>query len=74
MGMEPDVTRFLVRIMQTISMGLLWLMVNMTIGIYYDLAFFDQQPSVGNYIFYVWFVFSFLLLLFYFWKKWRKNL
>ena len=38
-GMEPDVREFLVRIMQTISMSIVWLLVNMTLGIYFDLPF-----------------------------------
>jgi hypothetical protein len=73
-GMEPDVREFLVRIMQTISMSVVWLLVNMTLGIYFDFAFFENKPSIGNYIFYVWFIISFILLLRYFHKKWKGKL
>ena len=69
--MEPDVKEFLLRIVQTISMSIVWLLINMSVGIYAGLAFFDDKPSIGNYIFYVWFIASFILLIFYFRKKWK---
>jgi hypothetical protein len=73
-GMEPDVREFLVRIMQTISMSIVWLLVNMTIGIYFDFAFFVGKPSLWNYLFYLWFLISFAWLLHYFYKKWEVKL
>jgi len=71
--MEPEVIQFLIRIVQTISMGMVWLLVNMTFGIYFGFAFFDKNPSAGNIIFYIWFLASFILLLYYFWKKWKDT-
>lgn len=72
--MEEDVKEFLLRIVQTISMAMLWLLLNMTIGIYFDLAFFQGSPSIGNYIFYIWFIISLSFLLLYFRKKWKQAL
>jgi hypothetical protein len=72
--MEPDVKEFLVRIMQTISMSVVWLLVNMTLGIYFNFAFFEHAPSIWNYLFYLWFLISFGLLLYYFHKKWKGKL
>lgn len=69
--MEPDVKEFLLRIVQTISMAIVWLLINMSVGIYFGFAFFDDTPSLGNYIYYVWFVVSFGSLIFYFKKKWK---
>lgn len=74
MGIEPEVREFLLRIVQTISMGLLWLLINMTIGIYFGLAFFDDKPSGRNYIYYIFFLISLGLLLLYFRKKWKGKL
>ena len=74
MGMEPDVREFLVRIMQTLSMALLWLLLNMTIGIYYGFAFFEEIPSPGNYIYYAWFLASLALLIYYCIKKWKGKM
>jgi hypothetical protein len=73
-GMEPDVKDFLVRIVNSLAMAMLWLLINMTIGIYFQFAFFEDKPLLGNYIFYAWFLLSLALLLFYFRKKWKERL
>jgi hypothetical protein len=69
--MEPDIKDFLSRVMSSLSVGLLWLLINTTIGIGFNYAFFDNQPSLGNYIFYVWFLASLVLLVLYYRKKWK---
>ena len=69
--MEPDVKAFLLLIVQTISMGLLWLLINMTAGIYFNFAFFEGSPSIGNIIYYIFFLVSLFLLIIYFRKKWK---
>jgi len=69
--MEPDVKEFLIRIIQTISMAMVWMVLNMCFGIYFGFAFFDDHPTLGNYIFYAWFLASFILLIYYFRKKWK---
>jgi hypothetical protein len=74
MGMEPEIREFLIRIMQTVSMGLVWLLVNMSIGIYFGFGFFEDSPSLWNYIFYVWFIISLILLIRYFRHKWKGKL
>ena len=69
--MEPDVRLFLLTILNTISMGMVWLLVNMTIGIYYGFAFFDDKPTLGNYLYGAFFLASLVLLIRYLKKKWR---
>lgn len=69
--MEPDIRAFLLRIVQSISMGLLWLLINMSIGIYFGFAFFEGRPTLGNYIYYVAFLISLYILLRYLRKKWK---
>jgi hypothetical protein len=68
---EPDVKLFLIRIVQTISMAIVWMLVNMCAGIYFGYAFFEGTPSLGNYIFYVWFLLSFVWLINYLRKRWK---
>lgn len=69
--MEPDIKEFLVRILNTISMALIWLLVNMCLGIYFDFGFFDNSPKWFNYIYYIWFIASLTWLIFYFKRKWK---
>ena len=69
--MEPDVKAFLLMIVQSISMCMVWLLLNMTFGIYYDYAFFEGTPSLGNIIYDVFFLTSLILLILYLRKKWK---
>ncbi len=70
-GMEPEVKSFLSKISTSLSVGLLWLLINTTIGIGFNFAFFEEKPSIGNYIFYAWFVLSLFLLINFYRKKWK---
>lgn len=69
--MEPEVKAFLLLIIQSLSMVLLWMMVNMTAGIYFNLAFFDDRLSFWNILYYVFFLASFIMLILYLRKKWK---
>lgn len=69
--MEPEVREFLVKIMQSISMGLVWLLINMSIGIYYGYGFFEESPTMGNYIYWTAFLASLVALILYLKKKWK---
>jgi len=69
--MEPDVRFFLLCIVQSISMVLLWMLVNMTFGIYFDLAFFENPPTIFNYLYWIFLLTSFVLLILYLKRKWK---
>ena len=70
-NMEPEARDFLVKIATSISVGLLWLLINSTIGIALNFAFFEHKPGIGNYIFYGWFLLSLIWLIFYYRRKWK---
>ena len=69
--MEPEARNFLAKIANSLAVGLLWLLINCTVGIGFNFAFFENKPSLGNFIFYVWFLVSLTLLIFYYRKKWK---
>jgi len=69
--MEPDIKNFLSKVMSSLSIGMLWLLINTTAGIGFNYAFFEKKPSLGNYIFYAWFIVSLFFLVLYFRKKWK---
>ena len=71
MGIEDETREFLIRILQTVSIVLLWMMVNVFIGIYKGYAFFEDKPGWANYIYYAFLVISFLFLLFHLKRKWK---
>jgi hypothetical protein len=69
--MEPEVRAFLLLIVNTISMGMVWLLLNMTLGIYFNFAFFEESPSLGNMLYYIFLPGSLVLLILYLRKKWK---
>ncbi|MGC4100677.1 hypothetical protein [Ferruginibacter sp.] len=57
--------------MQTISLVLLWMMVNVFIGFYKDYAFFEHHPNWTNYLFYFFSLASLIVLVVHLWRKWK---
>jgi len=70
-AMEPEVTAFLIKIVQSISMVMLWMLVNMTIGIYYGLAFVENDITLSNVLYGIFLIASFLFLFIYLKRKWK---
>lgn len=70
---EPDVKDFLKRIVSSLFLGLFWLMLNMTLGIYFGLLFVDGKVSIGNMIFYVFLLGSLVLLIRFYYRTWKKK-
>lgn len=69
--MEPEVREFLQRILRTISLALLWLLINTIAGLKYEFAIIDGTHKVGTIIFYAWLIVSgyFLLRIYKIWWK-----
>jgi hypothetical protein len=72
--MEDDAKAFLLRIVRSITVGLLWLLINMTFGLYLGWLVFEGAPTLGNFIFYAWLIISFALMILYFIRTWRGHL
>lgn len=70
--MEPEVVEFLKRISTSIFVGLLWMGINSTFGIMYDYAFVHDTITLGNILFYIWFIISLPLLLWFYVRLWKK--
>jgi hypothetical protein len=71
--MEDETRAFLIRILNAISMVLLWMMINVFIGIYVGWGFFEGEPSWKNILYYVFFLTSLFFLGRYLWKKWTHK-
>ena len=71
MGMEDETRDFLIRIVQTVSIVLLWMMVNVFAGIYKGYAFFEDSPDWKNYVYYVFFLASLFALIIHLKRKWK---
>ena len=69
--MEDETREFLVRILNTIAIVLVWMMVNVFIGIYKGYAFFEDRPDWTNYVYYVFLIISFIALVIHLKRKWK---
>jgi len=71
-GFDPEVTRYFKKIINSLFTGLMWLFINITAGIYFELAYSKRYPSYIHVLFFVWLVLSLILLLWYYYKIWSK--
>lgn len=70
--MEPGIKQFFRRISLSIGLCILWMAINMAVGIRYGYAFFENGIHLGNILFYIWAVASFTAMLYINMKIWRK--
>lgn len=73
MPMEPEVKDFLGRVLLTVVVGLAWLFVNMTLGIYFDLLPVYGRPDAWNIGFYLFFIGTGVLYAWLLRRVWRKR-
>jgi hypothetical protein len=72
--MEPEVQDFLKRIVQTISVSMLFFLLHMTAGIYFNWAFFEGTPNIGNIIYYFVFIISLAGLIYFYYWLWKGKM
>ncbi len=73
MKWEDDIRGFFVLIVQTLSMIILFVMVNITLGLFFNLAFFEGSIHIKNILYYLFFLGSLIFLIRYIIKKWNTN-
>ena len=71
-GMEPEAKKYLIKVLNSLCFGLLWLTLNVLGGLYWGYAIIDPRLSLYNILFFTWFVFSLAALLYYYYRLWRK--
>jgi hypothetical protein len=74
MGMEPEAKSLLKRVALSLFLVVFWLIVNMTIGIYFNLLPVYGRLSAGNIIFYCFFLITLFFLIRFLVRTWKKKL
>jgi membrane protein YdbS with pleckstrin-like domain len=72
-GWDPDVKQFLVKILNSISLVLLWMIACATAGIYFQFGYTNGKPVIYTIIFYVAMAVTLFLLLRHLYKIWKKE-
>lgn len=70
--MDPVVLKYFRKILNSFSMGLLWMFSIITSGFYFKLAMIGKTFQWYNGVFYAFFVLSLALLVRYYYRTWRN--
>jgi hypothetical protein len=71
-GMEPEAKKYLLKVLNSLSFGLLWLTLNVLGGLYWGYAIIEQKLSLFNILYFAWFALSLFALLYCYYRIWRK--
>ena len=72
-GMEPEVRKYLFKVLNSLCYGLLWMALNVLGGLYWGYATINGKLSVGNILFFTWFILSLTALLYSFYRIWSTT-
>jgi len=72
-GWDPEVKRYFRKIIYSFSAGLMWLMSGVTGGLYFGLAYRNDIPVIFIILFYAVFLLGLGLLLWYYYRVWKKQ-
>ncbi|MFZ9718779.1 MAG: hypothetical protein ACO3BD_05435 [Chitinophagaceae bacterium] len=70
---EPQMRRYLMKVMKTLSAGMIYLLFHMTTGIFLGWGFYDPSPTMGNWIYYVLLMGTTAAFIYYLLRLWRSD-
>jgi hypothetical protein len=68
--MEPEMVAFLKRVGKSLMVAFFWLAITVTAAVKGDNAFVGDHITIGNVLFYIWFIISIVILLWILRKMW----
>jgi uncharacterized SAM-binding protein YcdF (DUF218 family) len=72
-GMDPEVKRYFLKIVNSFSIAMLWLLIFMTAGLYFRLGLINDQIEWYNITYYIFVFASLVWLLFYYKRVWSNK-
>ena len=72
-GFDKDVKKYFIKVLYSLSWGLIWMIAFITLGIKYELAFFGDKPIIYNILFYLFISLSLIALIYYYYKTWKDG-
>ena len=70
--MEPDIRDYLRKVLKTVSVGMLFLIFHMTVGVFLNWAFFEGAIGVGNILYYIVLLTTLGGLIAYLMRLWKR--
>lgn len=71
-GWDPEVKKYLRKVLYSVMLGLSWMMACVTAGIYFHLGYLNSNPILYPIIFYSCMFISLGLLLRWYYLTWKK--
>jgi hypothetical protein len=68
---DPGVKRYFVKILNSVALGLIWMLAAATAGIYFELAWKGSKPIIYTILYYMGLAVSLFFLLRYYHKHWK---
>jgi hypothetical protein len=70
---DPGVKKFFVKILNSVSLGLLWMMASATAGIYFEMGYTRGKPLATTILFYTLMAVTLFFLIRYLVRTWKSN-
>jgi hypothetical protein len=72
-GIENDTKKFLLKVIYTISWGLIWMLANVTAGLFGGYGIIKEKISLTNILYYACFFITLFILIRYLYSTWKKK-
>jgi hypothetical protein len=72
-GWDDNVKDFFVKILNSVSLTLIWALAAVTAGLYFELAWVGTKPFYGTIIFYIVLAVTFYGLVRYLIRTWKRT-
>ena len=72
-GVDPEIKKYFRQIVNSVSVGSFWLLILMLFGLYFRFGIVENGLSVGNIVFYIFFLVSLVAYIYFLYKVWRKS-
>jgi ABC-type spermidine/putrescine transport system permease subunit I len=72
-GWDPKATGMFKKIINSVSLTLMWMIACATAGFYFELAIIKGKPTISNIIFFAILLITLLLLIRYLYNTWKND-
>ena len=72
-GMDPEVKQYFRKIINSLFLGVLWLIFVLGIGFFFDLGSIGNHLDIFNIVYYFFALISFIFLIRFYIKTWGKK-
>ena len=72
-GMDPEVKQYFRKIINSLFLGIMWLIFVLGMGLFFDLGSIGNRLDIFNIVYYSLALISFIFLIRFYVRTWRKK-